>query len=241
MMTKQELARAVGASLGVTESPAWFSTESKVTADFQRAIGPLLGVETYGGNKVRHMQEILGSVGIPWVASRHSSEGAAQPGGNVRKEAYGDLLAALQSANSHPNESPSSVTGPADPEFVQRSIRLRRGQPRFRKELLEIYGGKCAVTGCSAAAVLEAAHIQPFAESGSTNPENGILLRADLHTLFDLRLIAIDSAGWNLLVHRSLKGTEYWNLRGLPIALPARMAVWPDVVAIDNHRRLSGL
>jgi putative restriction endonuclease len=77
---------------------------------------------------------------------------------------------------------------------AMRAIRIRRGQPRFREELMNAYEGRCAITGCAIADVLEAAHITPYAGSQDNHVSNGLLLRADLHTLFDCGLIAIDPA-----------------------------------------------
>lgn len=229
--------------MGVREDSSWYSPGSKVTADFQRDIGPILGVQEYGPNKVRHMQTILESVAIPWNSARHSSDEADNPGGNVTKEAYQDLLAALQRQAAEEEEVEDRRAPSHDPsaEFVQRSIRLRRGQARFRDGLLRAYNGTCAVTGSTARAVLEAAHIVPFAEGGQAHTSNGLLLRADIHTLFDLRLIAMDSRDWTLLVDESLEGTEYSDMRGSVVWLPHDRQDAPNVGAIDWHRELSGL
>lgn len=77
-------------------------------------------------------------------------------------------------------------------ERIQQSIILRRGQPKFRKDLLIAYNKTCAVTGCDAEEALEAAHIIPYSETGDNEICNGLLLRADIHTLYDLNLIAIE-------------------------------------------------
>ena len=61
---------------------------------------------------------------------------------------------------------------------------------KFRDKLIDIYGG-CALSGCTTLPALEAAHVNPVAEKGSDKSTNGILLRADLHKLFDANLIAI--------------------------------------------------
>lgn len=83
------------------------------------------------------------------------------------------------------------------PKRLARQIYVRRGQPKFRKKLLEKYKNKCAITECNIEALLEAAHIVPFAKcygypQKEYDPSNGILLRADIHTLFDLNLIEIE-------------------------------------------------
>lgn len=77
-------------------------------------------------------------------------------------------------------------------EVVERQIRERRGQQHFRDILRERYGDRCLVTGCEVLAVLEAAHIKPYQGEADNHPENGLLLRSDIHTLFDLDLIGIE-------------------------------------------------
>jgi HNH endonuclease len=69
---------------------------------------------------------------------------------------------------------------------------LRPGQTEFRRTLDLVYGTRCCVSGCSVPQVLEAAHIDPVATSGSDDPVNGLLLRRDLHALFDANEMAVD-------------------------------------------------
>jgi putative restriction endonuclease len=69
--------------------------------------------------------------------------------------------------------------------------KVRLGQGAFRIMVTEAYQGRCAVTGEHALPVLEAAHIRPFSESGPNLISNGILLRSDLHKLFDTGYITI--------------------------------------------------
>ena len=68
----------------------------------------------------------------------------------------------------------------------------RPEQPAFRAGVMEIFGSKCAITECMAQDALEAAHVIPVSEGGGYAPDNGILLRRDIHRLFDLNLVAID-------------------------------------------------
>jgi hypothetical protein len=69
---------------------------------------------------------------------------------------------------------------------------IRPGQAEFRERLDLVYGAQCCVTGCPVPYALQAAHIVPFAEDASSNaPTNGLLLRADLHALFDSNQMAI--------------------------------------------------
>ena len=72
-----------------------------------------------------------------------------------------------------------------------RAIRQRRGQQKFRDNLVKRHGA-CQVTGCRILDVLEAAHINSYRGEKDNHVSNGLLLRADIHTLFDLDLLGID-------------------------------------------------
>jgi putative restriction endonuclease len=75
---------------------------------------------------------------------------------------------------------------------VIRSIKERRGQAKFRKALITRYGPRCVVTDCGIQELLEAAHITPYRGEAYNDPSNGLLLRADIHTLFDLNLMWVE-------------------------------------------------
>jgi hypothetical protein len=121
------------------------------------------------------------------------------------------------------------------------SIVRRQGQPAFRRRLLSAYNRRCAITGCSVESVLEAAHIVPYKGEITNRPENGILLRADFHTLFDLRLIAVDEVTMRLLVSPRLNGTGYEKYRGKQVRVPKDVYNRPSREAIEQHRSQSGL
>ncbi|WP_372719368.1 HNH endonuclease [Novipirellula sp.] len=76
-------------------------------------------------------------------------------------------------------------------ELIRQQIKQRRGQQKFRKMLLQRYGSRCQITGCTISHILEAAHIRPYRGPKDNHPDNGLLLRADIHTLFDLDMIGI--------------------------------------------------
>ncbi|WP_261512735.1 HNH endonuclease [Chryseobacterium paludis] len=94
-------------------------------------------------------------------------------------------------------------------EITLRAIKLRRGQQDFRDKLLKRYNNTCIVTGCKITAILEAAHINPYRGEKDNHPENGLLLRADIHTLFDLNLIGVDPHTLTITVSNTLLNTEY--------------------------------
>ncbi len=77
----------------------------------------------------------------------------------------------------------------------------RRGQGPFRDGLLRRYGSQCLVTGCTVLAILEAAHIDPYREDMHNHLGNGLLLRADIHTLFDLDLLVIEPTDLRIILH----------------------------------------
>jgi Predicted restriction endonuclease len=119
-------------------------------------------------------------------------------------------------------------------ERASRAVALRRGQPKFRKKLLGIYGGACAVTGTLLPPVLEAAHIVPYMGEKTNHVTNGILLRADIHTLFDLGLLGINQS-YEVVVSSSMKKTEYESYNGNKINLPANKAEWPSLAALKSR------
>jgi len=119
-------------------------------------------------------------------------------------------------------------------EKVARAVALRRGQPKFRKRLLSIYGNKCAITGTSFPSVLEAAHIVPYMGEKTNHVTNGILLRVDLHTLFDLGYVGIDQ-NYEVVVASSMRATEYEVYNGKRILLPVSKSEWPSLPALKSR------
>jgi hypothetical protein len=94
-------------------------------------------------------------------------------------------------------------------ESIVRQLKERRGQQKFRASLVSRYGTRCMVTGCKLQEILEAAHINPYKGEKDNHPANGLLLRADIHTLFDLNLIGIRPGTMSICVHASVKDKTY--------------------------------
>jgi hypothetical protein len=98
-------------------------------------------------------------------------------------------------------------------------IRVRRGQPRFRFRLLKLYNSTCLITGCKIPALLEAAHVLPYSVRRNYNLSNGLLLRADIHTLFDLGMIAINPESMRLELSSTLmSSSDYAIFNNIDIA-----------------------
>lgn len=119
---------------------------------------------------------------------------------------------------------------------VARTIKSRRGQPQFRKALLKAYGNTCAISGCRFSEVLEAAHVYPYKGESTNHVTNGILLRADLHTLFDLGYFSVDSSDYSIKIAGLLRGTEYEALGSVKLRLPGEPSCRPSTRALDWHR-----
>ena len=130
---------------------------------------------------------------------------------------------------------PENLPG-APKEYVLRAIALRRGRRQFRDNLMAAYGGRCAFSDCATADVLEAAHITPFAAEGSDHVSNGILLRADFHTLFDLYLIAVDG-DFRICVSSRVKDEYYRQYHGKPVRLPQLSSNAPSRKALQAQRK----
>jgi hypothetical protein len=126
-----------------------------------------------------------------------------------------------------PEEEPGDIESRENlvDELTYQSIKSRRGQSEFRKALLAKHDGACCISKCGAMAVLEAAHIIPHTEETNYSLTNGLLLRADIHTLYDLNFIGIDASG-KVHVSTSLKNTEYSQYHGVSIgtSVPKAMA-----------------
>ncbi|MQM38783.1 hypothetical protein KBTX_02803 [wastewater metagenome] len=124
---------------------------------------------------------------------------------------------------------------------VPATIVRRTGQPRFRETLIRVYTGRCAFSGCAVPQALEAAHIVPYRGRETDHVQNGLLLRRDLHALFDHGLIGVDERTMKILVDASLAHTEYAVFAGQPVLLPKRSADEPSKEALKAHRQRSSL
>ena len=137
-----------------------------------------------------------------------------------------------------PEFDPAQIT--SSKERTQRSVVRRQGQPEFRAALLDAYGGACAISGCTVEAVLEAAHIVDYDGAGTNHVQNGLLLRADLHTLFDAELLAVDPETLSISLDQSLMSSEYRALHGTKLRLPKSSSQRPSSRALRTRRTTCG-
>jgi putative restriction endonuclease len=101
----------------------------------------------------------------------------------------------------------------------------RLGQGLFRVLVTEVYQRRCAITGERTLPVLDAAHIKPYTMVQRHEVPNGLLLRSDLHRLFDDGYLTVDPANRCVVVSKRIKeefenGKEYYALEGSRIREP---------------------
>jgi putative restriction endonuclease len=115
----------------------------------------------------------------------------------------------------------------------------RLGQGAFRILVTDVYQRRCAITKERTLPALDAAHIKPFSQNGPNETRNGILLRRDLHALFDQGYITI-SPSYNVEVSRRIKeefenGRDYYRYHGEKINLPVQLKDYPSSDFLDWH------
>lgn len=118
-------------------------------------------------------------------------------------------------------------------------VRPRLGQGTFRVLVTDNYERRCAVTGERTLPVLQAAHIKPFALVMEHDARNGLLLRSDIHTLFDRGYVTV-TPEHRFEVSRRLKedwenGRDYYALNGNPVRIPEKADARPDAALLRWH------
>ena len=99
-------------------------------------------------------------------------------------------------------------------QLVIRQTLTRQGQSQFRKTLQDLYGKQCMISECQLVDIVEAAHISPYRGIEDNHAENGLLLRVDLHTLFDLDLMGIHPESLQVSFHPTALVNGYKILEG---------------------------
>lgn len=118
--------------------------------------------------------------------------------------------------------------------------RARLGQGAFRILVTEAYQKRCSITGERTLPVLQAAHIQPYAAAGPHVVSNGLLLRSDLHILFDRGYVTV-TPELRVEVSKRIReefanGREYYAFHGKPLAvLPGELAERPATEFLRWH------
>ena len=118
---------------------------------------------------------------------------------------------------------------------ITASIVQRQGQAGFRRKLLIAYGGRCPITDCDVESAIEAAHIIPYQGTQTNHLTNGLPLRADIHTLFDLHLLSIRPDTNAVVIAPELVGTCYQYLADRKLTLPQDQKTVPNQNALSKH------
>ncbi|MFM8524737.1 MAG: HNH endonuclease [Cyanobacteriota bacterium] len=142
------------------------------------------------------------------------------------------LMPQSEDSNSEPNK---------DRYGKEQTIKPRLGQGGFRIMVLDEYSRRCAITGEKTLPVLEAAHIQPYSEKGPHKVSNGILMRSDLHTLFDNGYLTLTKE-FHVEVSKRIReefsnGREYYALHGKKlVSIPDQADNRPDPLFLEWHQ-----
>lgn len=152
---------------------------------------------------------------------------------------YGPYHQHVAKIESEPDE-PFDPKGQDDARArVLREVVQRRGQQKFRKALISAYGGRCVITGSPVLPLLEAAHVTPYLGPDTNSITNGLLLRADLHTLWDLGLLAVDPETYTVWVNPEVNDPTYRVLSGAPLTQPSHDAQRPSPAALQQQWSLA--
>jgi putative restriction endonuclease len=146
-------------------------------------------------------------------------------------------------ANADLNPGPATIAALENRFGEPTLVWPRLGQGAFRVIVTEAYERRCAITGERTLPVLEAAHIKPYSAGGPHQPENGLLLRSDLHTLFDQGYMTIDATELKVVVSGRIReefenGRDYYQLHGRAIRLPNESSSLPSREYLAFHNSL---
>lgn len=145
---------------------------------------------------------------------------------------------------ANPNAGPATVAAVESDRYGEPMlVRPRLGQGTFRVIVTDMYERRCTITGERTLPVLEAAHIKPYSSGGPHEPENGLLLRSDLHTLFDQGYITVDADQLKVVVSPRIReefenGRDYYQLHGRSIRLPREASTSPSREYLAFHNSL---
>lgn len=150
----------------------------------------------------------------------------------------GHLLAA---GESRPSYGPQLQQGKGN-HYSERLTRIRLGQGGFRVLVTDVYERRCAITGEKTLPVLEAAHIKPFSKAGPHAIDNGVLLRSDMHILFDRGYMTI-TPGLDIEISKRIhdqftNGKLYYSYHGMRLkSIPVDSRHHPSAAFLDWHNR----
>ncbi|MGH9428309.1 MAG: HNH endonuclease [Terriglobia bacterium] len=150
-------------------------------------------------------------------------------------------LARVEPAKAVSQADGASLQAEESPRYGEEFLtRARLGQGAFRVLVTDAYARRCAITGERTLPALEAAHIQPFAKSGPNVTANGLLLRSDLHKLFDSGYLSV-TPDLSVEVSRKIKeefenGRDYYALHDRKLVIvPSTQKDQPSSQYLEWH------
>lgn len=177
----------------------------------------------------------------------------------VSYNAYYSIQSADMAVLNHyfPNFLPLSIIDDAiNPSYIpsysdSRDYKLlksaiRPGQGKFRQQLIELHGMSCMISGCTIPEAIDASHICPYRGIDDNHLSNGILLRKDLHALFDADLIGIEPTTFTVQISPILDCTSYKDFSGIklkinnnraklsPLALSMKWEIFREVIDVQG-------
>jgi hypothetical protein len=135
-------------------------------------------------------------------------------------------------------ELPFDISSPVDEKRrIQSEQVIRDGAVAFRQSVLRAWNNRCAVSGINVSEVLEAAHIYPYLGAATNDLRNAILLKSDLHKLFDAHLLSLQYVDTSLTVRVSnaLQDTAYAKYHGKIVKLPKLVTHQPAIAIVEYH------
>lgn len=231
------------------------SRGSTVRTDFLRAVAGALDVPASRADAL--LKDELLAVVVEAATREPMDPTLFSPGGTVTDRALQRIIDGLilhgspgrtpavvpQESHLESNElddfDPAGLKDERDRRLVEAAV--REGRDLFRSALMDAYGSACAITGYNAVETLQAAHIYPYRGPATNRVSNGLLLRADIHVLFDRGAIAVHQTSMEVLIKPHLEVTQYASLAGEKLRRPHKLADRPSAAALRSHREWAGL
>jgi len=153
-------------------------------------------------------------------------------------DAVADRTALIETEQSQSTRVEDAMA--AERYGLPQMVRPRLGQGAFHLAVTDAYERRCAVSGEKTLPILDAAHIRSYGDGGEHDPANGLLLRTDIHRLFDLAYVTVSEDRRFEVSHR-LKadfdnGRHYYDLHGAAVRAPKRGYAAPAADALAWHR-----
>ena len=209
------------------------AAEAKGSGNARRRIRLQLTVPGFGPEDAEHLASVLALRPVVLGDDEHQLPDGLLPPSLLRFPQDSEERAARAAFDTQ-DATDATISDEDARKRTLRQIAARQGQSGFRNKLFIAYGGRCAVTACDVIYVLEAAHLHPYRGTHTNVVTNGLLLRADIHTLLDYKLWAPDPVTRIINISKSLADTPYGELSGKTIREPISPAYRPGTSVLER-------